>query len=270
MQLTEVKNLGSYLYTITRNLIHDHIRTRIFRESNKEFLLHYFTYHDSTQQERMEQKELSEALQEAIGQLPPQLRQVFQLSRFEGLSHEEIGQRLQITPLSSKTYMVRALLALRKKMAGYPDKLLFIAAFVVSADRFLGLIAQQDSLLSGCRWFTLNRWLQKADAFGRTTSEKTLALRNAKAQITYCGSDDPNTSLRDYAHKEWSGLLSSLYLSRWKAFRDETIREMEGQPVLVVDYFQMEKGWSERPDLYAPVSFTPAQQDALIKRVLAE
>jgi RNA polymerase sigma-70 factor (ECF subfamily) len=117
-KLSPIKDLRSYLFIISRNLIHDHLRTRVFRDSNRDFLIQYFTYHETSPQDQLEQKQLGEALYEAIERLPPKLQQVFKLSRIEGLSHEEIAQRLHITPLSSKTYMVRALMALRKGMGG--------------------------------------------------------------------------------------------------------------------------------------------------------
>ncbi len=114
VKLPSIKNFGGYLYTVTRNSVHDYLRTNVFRESNQEFLLNYFAYSEVSPQEQLEQKQLGGMLDEAIRNLPPQLYQVFTLGRLEGLSHEEIGKRLQISPLSSKTYMTRALMALRK------------------------------------------------------------------------------------------------------------------------------------------------------------
>jgi RNA polymerase sigma-70 factor (ECF subfamily) len=134
LKLPGIRNFSAYLHTITRNLVYDHLRTRVFRESNKEFLLQYFSTAESSPHEQLEQKQLSDLLREAIGNLPPQLRQVFLLSRMEGLSHEEIGQRLHISPLSSKTYMTRALAVLRRQIGGNKGKLLLIIGFSV---RFL-------------------------------------------------------------------------------------------------------------------------------------
>jgi RNA polymerase sigma-70 factor (family 1) len=130
-RLPEVKNLRSYLYTITKNLVHDQIRTRIFRESNKEFLTSYFAYDESSPQEILEQKELGAALNTAINKLPSQLRQVFNMRRLEGLSHVEIAKRLNISPISSKTYMVRAVMALRKEILKNSGKLLFITCILL-------------------------------------------------------------------------------------------------------------------------------------------
>jgi RNA polymerase sigma-70 factor (family 1) len=129
-KLAVVNDFRAYLFVITRNLIYDQIRTRIFHESNKEFLTNYFAYTESSPQELLEQKELGEALNAAIRKLPSRLRQVFNLRRVEGLSHVEIAERLNITTISSKTYMVRALMALRKEIRKDAGKLFFVAGFI--------------------------------------------------------------------------------------------------------------------------------------------
>jgi RNA polymerase sigma-70 factor (family 1) len=129
-KLTGVRDFRSYLFVITRNLIHDQIRTKIFHESNREFLTNYFAYNESSPQELLEQKELGEALNAAICKLPSRLREVFNLRRSEGLSHVEIAKRLNITTISSKTYMVRALMSLRKEIMRNRGKLFFVATFL--------------------------------------------------------------------------------------------------------------------------------------------
>lgn len=118
-------------------------------------------------------------------------------------------------------------------------------AFNRASDIFLQMIRQQDSLLITSKYFSLSRWLQQAKDFGRTPAEISISLKNAKTQITYWGPDNPTTDLHDYAHKEWGGLLSSLYLERWKAFAGEMIKRMSGEPAHTVDYFGMEKQWSD-------------------------
>lgn len=117
--LPAVKNFRGWLYTVSRNLVHDYIRKKIFRDQNFPFLNLYFTDHNTimSPESRLEQKDLADRLHMAVSSLPPQLQKVFTLHRFEGLSHEEIAKRLDITPLSSKTYMTRALITLRHLLA---------------------------------------------------------------------------------------------------------------------------------------------------------
>lgn len=125
-QMQEVRNFSAFLYTVSRNLIHDHIQTKVFRESNKEYLQSYLAYSESSPQRLLENKELGQLLQEAVNSLQPQLKQVFTLGRLKGFKHEEIALELKITPLSSKVYMVRALIAIRKYLEKHADKLIFL------------------------------------------------------------------------------------------------------------------------------------------------
>jgi alpha-N-acetylglucosaminidase len=142
-------------------------------------------------------------------------------------------------------------------------------AFKSSSAKFEQMIVLQDSLLSSNRYFTLNRWLQQALDFGTTAVDKANALKNAKAQITYWGPDtNPKTDLHEYAHKEWGGLLGSLYLERWRKFSRTRLAEMTDSPVPEPDYFQMEKSWAENPDLYVPKSISEKQLDDLINKIL--
>ena len=131
-KLPGVRDFGAYLYTITKHRVHDQIRSQIFHASNREFLESYISYSESSPQELLESKEIKEELEAAINRLPEQLKQVINLRRWEGLSHQEIAIKLNISPLSSKTYMVRALMALRKEMARHPGKLLFITSILLN------------------------------------------------------------------------------------------------------------------------------------------
>jgi len=142
-------------------------------------------------------------------------------------------------------------------------------AFKNESAKFQQLILQQDSLLSASKYFSLHRWLQQAVAFGQTPADKANALKNAKTQITYWGPDNnPKTDLRDYAHKEWAGLLKTLYLQRWQAFAADELAKIRGEQHQSPDYFAMELAWSQKPDLYESKPLTAAQLHQLIDRIL--
>jgi RNA polymerase sigma-70 factor (ECF subfamily) len=63
-----------------------------------------------------EEFELKKQLAEAIHSLPTQQRTAFQLSRFEGLSYIEIGDKLHISPLTVKTHIARAISHIKKRL----------------------------------------------------------------------------------------------------------------------------------------------------------
>lgn len=144
------------------------------------------------------------------------------------------------------------------------------AAFTTSSLKFQQMIMQQDSLLSSSKHFQLNVWLQQAQTFGKTALDKKNALFNAKAQISYWGPDtNAGTNLRDYAHKEWSGLLSSLYLARWKEFTRIELLKLDGKPANNPDvYYKLETAWARSSKMYVPLRLSLQQQKNLIDRII--
>ena len=103
--------------------------------------------------------------------------------------------------------------------------------FAKDARRFLDLILMQDSLLGTRSEFRLGHWTQAALNCGTTPEEKGLYEWNARVQITtwgnrYCADTG---GLRDYAHKEWQGLLKDFYYVRWKAYFDALAAQMAEQ-----------------------------------------
>ena len=100
--------------------------------------------------------------------------------------------------------------------------------FRKDADRFLKMIMMQDSLLGTRSEFRLGRWTQQARNLGNTAKEKELYEWNARVQITTWGNRvcADKGGLRDYANKEWQGLLKDFYYNRWKIYFDALEKQM--------------------------------------------
>ena len=99
------------------------------------------------------------------------------------------------------------------------------------AKRFLDMLLMQDKLLGTRSEFRLGHWTQDAVNAGNTPEEKKLYEWNARVQITtwgnrYCADTG---GLRDYAHKEWQGLLKDFYYVRWKVYFDALAAQMKAQ-----------------------------------------
>lgn len=120
-RLPDVRNLDAFIYTVSRNLIFNHFQKRVLDISNVEFLIGYFRYNAPGAQERLEYKDLEDKLQVAIDRLPGRVKEVFVLHRFEGLNHNQISQRLNISVVSSKTYIVRALKDIRAYLSHHSE-----------------------------------------------------------------------------------------------------------------------------------------------------
>ena len=106
-----------------------------------------------------------------------------------------------------------------------------IKKFDKDAKRFLEMLLMQDKLLGTRTEFRVGHWTQDAINAGVTPEEKKLYEWNARVQITtwgnrYCADTG---GLRDYAHKEWQGLLKDFYYPRWKAYFDALAAQMKAQ-----------------------------------------
>ena len=106
-----------------------------------------------------------------------------------------------------------------------------IDAFKHDSQRFLEMLLLQDELLGTRPEFRLGHWTEAARRCGTTAKEKRLYEWNARVQITtwgnrYCADTG---GLRDYAHKEWQGLLKDFYYPRWKTYFDALLAQMEAQ-----------------------------------------
>lgn len=74
---------------------------------------------DFTEQDSLIIKEVEEAIENAISQLPPQARAVFKLKRYKGLKNKEIAEQLGISVKTVEMHMTRALTFLRTELKDY-------------------------------------------------------------------------------------------------------------------------------------------------------
>ena len=90
--------------------------------------------------------------------------------------------------------------------------------FDTSSEKFLMLFELQENLLKTNEKTMLGRWLKKAEDYAETEQEKIMYVFNAKNLITLWASKEGSIELRDYAHREWSGMMKGFYKKRWSAF----------------------------------------------------
>ena len=56
--------------------------------------------------------------------------------------------------------------------------------------------------------------------------------------------------LRDYAHKEWNGILKDLYYQRWRVFFDHLEAQMVDGQTRKIDFYKMEEDWANSRNHY--------------------
>ena len=100
-----------------------------------------------------------------------------------------------------------------------------IDSFKIVSNSFLALVSDMDDLLSTRKDFLLGRWLEDAKSWGTSSEEKDLFEKNARNLITLWG--DKNSTLREYACRQWAGLLNGYYKKRWEQFFTYVVQQME-------------------------------------------
>jgi len=73
----------------------------------------------------LESRDLQKDIDNAIKELPNQMRMIFELCRFEGLKYAEVAQMLNISVKTVETQISRALVKLRYKLRHYLHSLIF-------------------------------------------------------------------------------------------------------------------------------------------------
>ena len=126
-------------------------------------------------------------------------------------------------------------------------------SFAAHSQEFLNILLAQDRLLGTRSEFRVGRWIEQARNLGTTPEEKDLYEWNARVQITtwgnrVCANDG---GLRDYAHKEWNGLLKDSYYKRWAAYWQTLQDVLDGKPMVELDYYAMEEPWTLAHNPYA-------------------
>lgn len=100
-----VESLRSYLVTMTRNLCLKHIlKLKKEKDAEKAYAGDPKRAENATELD-LNKKELEETVLKAIEKLPKQQRQVFRLTKLEGLSYEDVAERLQISPVTVSRHM---------------------------------------------------------------------------------------------------------------------------------------------------------------------
>ena len=96
------------------------------------------------------------------------------------------------------------------------------ARFEDRVQTFDTLLADLDRLLGTRDEYSLGKWIADARRFGKTDAERALYERNAVMLLTWWGPENgapgSESSIFDYAWREWSGMVGGYYRMRWNDF----------------------------------------------------
>lgn len=115
----------------------------------------------------------------------------------------------------------------------------------------LNLIDLQEAVVGTDADMLLGKWLEKAKRLGKTPAEKAYFEWNARVQITLWADREGARQLRDYAAREWQGLLSDFYRPRWESFISRLeISLLTGKPFAEIQHYDEELPFVYRKKAY--------------------
>jgi RNA polymerase sigma-70 factor (ECF subfamily) len=117
-RLNITESVGGYLFRATRNRVLNELR---HRKIHDQALPHLGAPADAPAEaeDRLEDERIQNALRAAIAELPERCREVFELSRVQGLRYAEIAEAMDISVKTVETQMGKALKLLRERMSDW-------------------------------------------------------------------------------------------------------------------------------------------------------
>lgn len=135
------KNLGAvrdadvYFYTIIYNKINRHLR----KEANKARILKLAQWgangSSNETEETVDANDGERFINKALDQLSPRKRLIYQLSRKEGKSYDEIASVLRVSPHTVKSHLTHALKLIRNYMKDNVLSLLWVILLLLAGKK---------------------------------------------------------------------------------------------------------------------------------------
>lgn len=116
-KLAEVERFEGFLFIMARNIILNRLKKEVYVARNDLFFEAHLKESHGTPAQLSELRELQDKIETAIRTLPAQQERAFRLSRFSGMTHQQIAEEMGIAEQTVKAHIVRALQKLRSEFS---------------------------------------------------------------------------------------------------------------------------------------------------------
>lgn len=143
-RINEIQSISSYLFRFVRNHCLNYIKHQKYIDAYKDSSWIELKRIETEQYTELTNFEIQKQVIDAIEALPERCREVFEMSRFDGLKYKEIADQLGITVKAVEANISRALTSLRKSLKEY----LLIDMLIISIFFIAKHIGEFSNLLS--------------------------------------------------------------------------------------------------------------------------
>lgn len=109
-------SLAAYLYASVRNRLLNIIRHQKVQDSYLHSLQNFIDKGENITDEKLREKELIRLVEHEVAALPAQMRLIFEMSRHLNMSHQQIAEELNLSPLTVRTQVRNALRILKVRL----------------------------------------------------------------------------------------------------------------------------------------------------------
>lgn len=123
---SNIQNLKAYLIQAVKNKVASQLRNGRFTERHLKKIEHLAV--ENSTEEKLTYNELEQTIMASIDKLPSRCREIFYLSRIQGMKNQEIAERLNLSKRTVETQISKALRSLRIQLE--PTLLSLITLFL--------------------------------------------------------------------------------------------------------------------------------------------
>lgn len=105
--------IKSYLYKITRNAVLNLIKRGTVEVRVVDEIMTHAAQFSTNTAEHVQYRETLQQTKNAISELPPKRKMIFEMSRDSGMTHRQIAQQLDITDSTVNNQLVKAIKSIR-------------------------------------------------------------------------------------------------------------------------------------------------------------
>jgi RNA polymerase sigma-70 factor (ECF subfamily) len=129
-QLKAIEQFENYLFIVARNHIYTALKKEHLEHRLRQPVLDWLEGQRDTPEQQLLFKESHQLVQQAISRLTPQQQLIYRMTREQGLSHDQVAARLNISANTVRNHIVNSLKIIREYLRDHASPIVLILALL--------------------------------------------------------------------------------------------------------------------------------------------